>query len=167
MGCLLLAIAKWMARRDMFLPRAIPKPRICAQRGLVTTRQSRGTLPTSRHPNIHCDTSQLVQHPGNLHFPRPGSADVFDVLSQPSIRRRLLTSRHPKKVANASHNMARTCRQDNVGHPGHSGQVEFVPLDLGPAAAVRGLRLLGEVQEQSLSNEGERGVRESERCRRG
>ena len=166
MGCLLLAIAKWMARRDMFLPRAIPKPRICAQRGLVTTRQSRGTLPTSRHPNIHCDTSQLVQHPGNLHFPRPGSADVFDVLSQPSIRRRLLTSRHPKKVANASHNMARTCRQDNVGHPGHSGQVEFVPLDLGPAA-VHGLHLLGEVQEQSLSNEGERGVRESERCRRG
>ena len=26
---------------------------------------------------------------------------------------------------------------------------------------------LGEVDEQSLSNEGERGVRESERCRRG
>ena len=98
LGCLLLAIAKWMARRDMFLPRAIPKPRICAQRGLVTTRQSRGILPTSRHPNIHCDTSQLVQHPGNPHFPRPGSADAFDVLSQPSIRRRLLTSRHPKKL---------------------------------------------------------------------
>ena len=43
--------------------------------------------------------------------------------------------------------------------------MEFVPLVVGPVV-VHDLHLLGEVQEQSLSNEGERGVRESERCRR-
>ena len=60
--------------------------------------------------------------------------------------------------------MARTF-PDNVGHLGEAGQVEFVPLVVGPVV-VHELHLLGEVQEQSLSNEGERGVRESERCRR-
>ena len=74
-------------------------------------------------------------------------------------------SRHPQKVANASQKMARCC-QDNVGHLGEAGQVEFDPLGERPAV-VKGVHLLGEVQEQSLSNEGERGVRESERCRRG
>ena len=73
-------------------------------------------------------------------------------------------SRHPKKVANASPNFR--CCQDLRGHFLEAGQLHALPLR-DPADDQGLLHDLGEVDEQSLSNEGERGVRESERCRRG